>query len=191
MKRKACFIDRDGVLIKEENYISDPAKVSIIPGVPEALSLLKEQGYLRIVVSNQAGVARGYFEESQIKVIEKRIEELLAASGASVDAWYYCPHHPKGKVEAYSFDCDCRKPAPGMLKKAEKDFNIDVKESFLVGDKISDIEAGQAAGCHKSIMVRTGHGEEELDKNGAEGLIIAESFSDAVNMYLKAKNAQS
>jgi len=161
MKNRACFLDRDGVLIHEENYLADPAKARLIPGAAEAVKLAHEQGYKVIVVSNQSGIARGYFTMAQLKAVEARIDELLAAEGAALDANYYCCHHPKGSVPELAVDCDCRKPKPGMLLQAERDFDVDPAHSFMIGDKTDDLNAGFAAGCAAAALVRTGHGSEQ------------------------------
>ncbi len=161
MNAKACFLDRDGCLIEEENYLSDPDKVRLCPGVPEALKLLRNAGYLLIVVSNQSGIARGYFTEQDLRAVEQRIDVLLAEHGISLDRSYYCYHHRKGAVAEYAKDCTCRKPEPGMLLQAAKDFSLDLTQCLMIGDKTSDVEAGVRAGCKAQALVRTGHGTEQ------------------------------
>lgn len=156
--RKACFFDRDGVIIEEADYISDPSLVRLCPFAADAIRAMHDAGRLVIVVSNQSGIARGYFTESDLRAVEARMNELLAEAGVKIDAAYYCFHHKKGIVPEYAIDCDCRKPKPGMLLRAAKDLDIDLAASFMIGDKESDLEAGLNAGCRGVALVRTGHG---------------------------------
>lgn len=185
-KTKACFLDRDGVLIEEKIYLSSVSDVSIFPETYDALKLLREEGYKVIVVTNQAGVAKGYYEESTIGLIHKEIDRQLALMGIGVDAYYYCPHHPKGKIKEYAVKCDCRKPAPGMILQAIKDFNIDTANSFLVGDKLSDIGAAKNAGF-VGILVKTGHGKEHIDKAQKEGITVRDNILEAVKYFLETR----
>ncbi|VTR93122.1 -heptose -bisphosphate phosphatase : D,D-heptose 1,7-bisphosphate phosphatase OS=Geobacter metallireducens (strain GS-15 / ATCC 53774 / DSM 7210) GN=gmhB PE=3 SV=1: Hydrolase_6: Hydrolase_like [Gemmata massiliana] len=159
MSREAVFLDRDGTLIEEVNHLSSPDQVRLIPGAAEAVRRLNDAGVLVIVITNQSGVARGYFPESRLSAVHDRVSELLAAHGAKVDAYYYCPHHPTEGIGAYRVTCTCRKPKPGMLLTAARDFDIDLARSWMVGDKVCDSGAGDAAGC-RSVLVRTGHGRE-------------------------------
>lgn len=161
---KAVFLDRDGVITKEPPYYAHKIdQLEVIPNSAEAIRLLNESGFKVIVVSNQAGVARGYYQEKNIQIYNNEMKRQLEEKGAHIDAIYYCPHHPEATIKEYRIDCDCRKPKPGMLKRAEKDLNLDLKRSFLIGDKMSDIEAGYRAGC-KTILVLTGQGNSELKK---------------------------
>ena len=156
--RKACFFDRDGVIIEEADYIHDPTQVRLCPFAADAIRAMHDAGRLVIVVSNQSGIARGYFTEADLRAVEARLNELLAEAGVKIDAAYYCFHHKKGIVPEYAIDCDCRKPKPGMLLRAAKDLDIDLASSFMIGDKESDLEAGLNAGCCGVALVRTGHG---------------------------------
>ena len=156
--RKACFFDRDGVIIEEADYISDPSLVRLCPFAADAIRAMHDAGRLVIVVSNQSGIARGYFTEADLRAVEARMNELLAEAGVKIDAAYYCFHHKKGIVPEYAIDCDCRKPKPGMLLRAAKDLDIDLAASFMIGDKESDLEAGLNAGCCGVALVRRGHG---------------------------------
>ena len=153
----AVFLDRDGVVIEEVNYLSEVEQVRLIPGAAEAIANLNLAGLPVVVVTNQAGVARGYFPEYRVGEIHSYLDELLAECGAWVDRYYYCPHHPEAAVAQYRMKCDCRKPMPGMLHRAATEMGIDLAGSILVGDKASDLAAAGAAGC-RSILVRTGHG---------------------------------
>ena len=162
---KAVFIDRDGVITHDPpHYAHRIDQLKLIQKSAEAIRLLNKTGFKVVVVSNQSGVARGYYQEKDVEIFNGAMEKELEARGAYIDAIYYCPHYPKAEIGAYRIDCDCRKPKPGMLKRAEKDLDLDLKRSFLVGDKISDIEAGYRAGC-KTILVLTGHGNDEVKKN--------------------------
>lgn len=157
MPREAVFLDRDGTLIEEVHYLADPDQVRLIPGAAEAVRALNGAGALVIVVTNQAGVARGYFPESRVAEVHERLSRLLAERGAKVDAYYHCPHHPTEGAGAYRGECACRKPKPGMLLTAARDFDIDLARSWMIGDKACDAGAGAAAGC-RTLLVRTGHG---------------------------------
>jgi len=184
--KKAFFIDRDGVLIDEENYLGDPDRVKLIAGAPEALRAIRKNGYLCLVISNQSGVARGYFDEDAVRSVHLRVDELLVKAGATpVDAYYYCPHHPKGEVPEYTVDCDCRKPRPGLFMRAAKEFGVDLQNSFMIGDKTSDIKAAQNAGLKASALVKTGYGPDEIAKiHGSKNTFVADDINDAVRLLL-------
>lgn len=159
MLRDAVFLDRDGTLIDEVNYLSSPDQVRLIPGAAAAVRRLNEMGVLVVVVTNQAGVARGYFPESRVAEVHARLSALLAEHGARIDAYYHCPHHPTAGVGRYRVECDCRKPKPGLLRSAAHDLDINLSRSWMIGDKRCDAGAGLAAGC-RTLLVRTGHGAE-------------------------------
>ena len=156
--RPALFLDRDGVLIEEVEYLARPEQVRLIPGAAAAIRKVNDAGWRVVVVSNQSGVARGLFPESLLPEIHRVIaDRLLAEAGARVDRFYYCPHHPTEGQGGYRIDCDCRKPKPGMLLKAAAELGIDLARSWMVGDRATDLQAGAAAGC-RTILVRTGYG---------------------------------
>ena len=162
---RAVFLDRDGVITQDPpHYAHRIDQLKLIQKSAEAIKLLNENGFKVVVVSNQSGVARGYYQEKDVDSFNGAMKKELEERGAYIDAIYYCPHYPEAEIEAYRLVCDCRKPEPGMLKRAEKDLNLDLKPSFLVGDKMSDIEAGYRTGC-KTILVLTGHGSDEVKKN--------------------------
>jgi D-glycero-D-manno-heptose 1,7-bisphosphate phosphatase len=139
--RPAAFLDRDGVLIVDSGYVFRSEDLIILPGVPMTLKALQDRGYLLIVISNQAGVARGYFGEDDVRAFHRELgARIEALSGAKINAFYYCPHHPEAKVLEYKKTCDCRKPGTALLTEAGRDFAIDWSKSFLVGDRSSDIE---------------------------------------------------
>lgn len=162
MPREAVFLDRDGTLIEEVNYLSSPEQVTLIPGAADAVRRLNALGVLVVIVTNQAGVARGYFPESRVAEVHAHLASLLAEQGARVDAFYFCPHHPTEGVGAYRVACGCRKPRPGMLLAAARDLDIDLSRSWMIGDKVCDADAGRAAGC-RALLVRTGHGAHLAD----------------------------
>jgi D-glycero-D-manno-heptose 1,7-bisphosphate phosphatase len=155
---KAIFLDRDGTLIKDCGYLSDPSKIDFLPGVPDALRKLKRLGYLLVLVSNQSGVARGFFTERDLKAVHDELVRLLAGQDIRLDAYYYCCHGPDD-------NCGCRKPKPGMALAARRDLNIDLQQSYMVGDKDSDAEFGNnfgAKGMFSSIRGLIEHLEDSL-----------------------------
>lgn len=155
MTNKAVFLDRDGTLNVDKGYVHRIEDWEWIPGAIDAIVALKKAGFLVIVVTNQAGIARGYYTEADVSRLHTWINEELRIHGTTIDGFYHCPHHPE-----HSGDCDCRKPKPGMLDEAKLDFDIDFSRSWLVGDKAGDVQAGWAAGV-KSILVLTGYGKDE------------------------------
>ncbi len=155
--KRAVFIDRDGTLNVEKEYLHRAEECELIPGAGQAIRLLNQAGWLVVVVTNQSGVARGYYREQDVVALHRHIDAELSRNGAQVAGWYYCPHHPSG-VEPYNQSCTCRKPLPGMLLQAAGELAIDLSSSWMVGDKLADVEAGMAAGC-RPIMVRTGYGQ--------------------------------
>jgi len=155
--RPAIFLDRDGTLNVEKSYLYKRADWEWIPGSVEAIRQVNEMGWLAIVVTNQAGIARGFYREEDVARLHKHVDGLLAAVGARIDAYYMCPHHPDfGELR----NCDCRKPQAGMLLRAATEFSIDLPASFMVGDKESDVQAAQRAGV-TPILVATGYGRME------------------------------
>lgn len=154
--KRAVFLDRDGTINIEKEYLYQASDFEFIPGAPEAIRLLNQAGIMVVVVTNQSGVARGYYTENDVENLHRHIALELERSGAHVDAWLYCPHHPAGRG-SYALPCNCRKPLPGMLQEAAVRYDIDLGNSAMIGDKLADIEAGGAAGC-RTILVRTGYG---------------------------------
>lgn len=157
MSRKAAFIDRDGVLNEERAFVHRAEDFVFVPGAVQALRALQAQGYLLVVVTNQSGIARGLYSEADYHALTRHMRERLEAEEIHLDAVEYCPHLPDAPVERYRLDCDCRKPKPGMLNRAIRALDIDPRASFLVGDRLSDIEAGRAAGVGRCFLVRTGY----------------------------------
>ena len=153
MANKAVFMDRDNTLIEDPGYLSDPGAVRLLPGVELAMKSLAQAGYKLVVVTNQAGIARGLLTEEALEKIHAELRRLLAEKDVHLDAIYYCPYHPEGTVEGYGIDSDLRKPKPGMLLQAAKELDIDLSQSWMVGDSPRDVGAGQRAGC-RTIRVR-------------------------------------
>lgn len=142
---KAIFLDRDGTINADEGYTHRKEDWHFLPGVIEALKLFKNFNYLLVIISNQSGIGRGYYTESQLHRLEIWVSQILDKQGASINAWYHCPHLPDA-------NCSCRKPRPGMLLQAAKDLHISPPYSYMLGDKLSDVEAGLAAGCHAGLI---------------------------------------
>lgn len=157
MSRKAAFIDRDGVLNEERAFVHRIEDFAFVPGAIEALQALQAAGYLLVVVSNQSGIARGLYSEADYLALTAHMRERLQAAGVRLDAVQYCPHLADAPVERYRVDCDCRKPKPGMLRSAIAALDIDPQASLLVGDRLSDLEAGRAAAVGRCFLVRTGY----------------------------------
>lgn len=157
---KAVFLDRDGVINVEKGYVHRIEEFEILPGVPQAIRLLKDAGFLVIVVTNQSGVARGYYSLETVRCLHLHLDTELAVFGTRVDGYYICPHHPEHGIGDLKVDCSCRKPMPGMLEQAAVDFGIDLSASYMIGDKSTDVAAGLAAGC-RSVFLTTGSGGPE------------------------------
>ena len=167
MKQPAVFLDRDGTIIDDRSYLSDPAQVKLLPGAADAIRRFSESGYAVVVVSNQSGIARGFFSEEDLSAVHARVEKLLEAQGAALDGAYYCPYldGPEAVVEAYRQASDLRKPKPGMLFQAAREMDIDLSRSWMIGDSASDVAAGQAADCRTILLDSTGDvGETVADR---------------------------
>lgn len=165
----AVFVDRDGTLIDELGYLTDPDGVLLFEGAAAALAEINRRGLPVVLFTNQSGVARGLLDEPRLAEIHARLEELLAEEGAHLDLILYCPHHPELGSPRYRRVCDCRKPAPGMLLEAQRRLGIDLARSWVVGDSRRDLEAGERAGVKRLVLVGTGKGEEERRLPGDDG----------------------
>lgn len=187
MGRRAIIMDRDGTVCDEVGYVNHVDRVRLLPRSAEAIRRANEAGFQTVVVTNQAGVARGYFAESLVDEVHDRVRELLAAEGARVDGIYYCPHHPDVGAEPYRRRCDCRKPRPGMLLRARDEMGIDLEASFMIGDSVRDIEAGRRAGA-TPLLVLTGYGKGELAYQSHRWTVrpehVADDLLDAVTWIL-------
>jgi len=162
MKKPAIFLDRDGTINIEKNYLHKIEDWEWIPGAIDAIRMINEMGFLVVVVTNQAGIARGYYEEEEVHALHEHVDRLLEVQNAKIDAYYICPHHPDYSDDQ---DCTCRKPESGMLLLAKKELNIDLSKSWLIGDKLSDVEAAKNIGV-RAILVKTGYGRTEEKKLG-------------------------
>jgi D,D-heptose 1,7-bisphosphate phosphatase len=175
--RPAIFSDRDGTLLVEKQYLSDPRQVELIPGAVEALRTLADRGHALVVVTNQSGIARGMYGEAELAAVERRMKELLAAHGVHLDGSYHCPHHPD-----FTGRCECRKPEPGMYLRAAAELGLDLAHSVCIGDRLSDVEPARRFGG-RAILVRTGYGEQEA-RYAWEGLEIVPDFAAAARRVL-------
>jgi D-glycero-D-manno-heptose 1,7-bisphosphate phosphatase len=181
--RRAVFLDRDGTINEEKNYLHRVEDFAFIPGVPQAIRRLNRAGYLVVVVTNQSGVARGYFELSDVRSLHDHVADRLAAEDAHVDGFFVCPHHPEAAKKAWRRKCDCRKGEPGLLLQAARQLHIDLDQSFMVGDKQADIEAGMRAGC-SPLLVLTGYGVETA-QNLDPSIPRFVSLTEAVDFILR------
>ena len=184
--KRAVFLDRDGTVIEEVGYLNRLDRVAFFPWSVDAIRVLNDAGLLVVVVTNQAGVARGYFDEALVRDTHALIDRRLTAGRARVDAYYYCPHHPQGVVESLRQACECRKPKPGMIDQAARDLDIDIPGSFVVGDRWLDIEMGRAAGT-QVVLVRTGYGqnEERRPEEQVSADYVADNLMDAASWILR------
>jgi D-glycero-D-manno-heptose 1,7-bisphosphate phosphatase len=185
-KEWAVFLDRDGTINEEVNYLYDPALLKLIPGAAQAIHWLNSHKIPVIVVTNQAGIARGYFTEAQMHLIHKSLDLMLSTDNAKIDVYYFCPHHPTAGIGNYKINCSCRKPQPGMINQAAQDLELDLSKCYLVGDKLTDIQAGNRAGC-KTILVKTGYGETEskTKQDKIQPYLISPDLLDAVGWILR------
>lgn len=170
---KAVFLDRDGTIIEEVNFLSDPKQVRLFPGTVEALKVLRSRGFLLVVVTNQSGVGRGLFNEESVGSVHSRIQEL---TGESIDAFYFCPHLPDE-------GCECRKPSDGMLRSAVSDLKIDLTQSWIIGDKSLDVMTGLGVGM-KSILVRTGYGSAHESTLAGRSHFTVDGIKEAAELIV-------
>ena len=188
MGRRAIIMDRDGTVCEEVGYVNHVDRVKLLPRSAEAIRTANEAGFQTVVVTNQAGVARGYFAESLIDEAHDRVRELLSKDGARLDGIYYCPHHPEVGQGAYRKSCSCRKPSTGMLERARDEMGIDLGASYMVGDTVKDIEAGHRAGA-TTVLVLTGYGKGELEYQSHAWTVhpqhVATDLLDAVSWILE------
>lgn len=179
MTKKAVFLDRDGTINEEVNYLSKIKQIKILPTVPSAIKLLNENDFLVIIITNQSGIARGYFTEKELEGINSHLVNELSKNGAKINGIFICPHHPDSQ-------CDCRKPKTGLLKEAADEFDLDLSSSYMVGDKYTDLKTGINEGC-KTILVKTGYGKGEAEKIGGWDFkpdLVAEDLLEAAKWIL-------
>ncbi len=185
---KAVFLDRDGTVNEEVGYLRDLKQLRLIPGAGAAIRKLNDAGILVVLVTNQSGVARGYFPESLVHEAHALLRKMLEDDGARIDGIYFCPHHPTEGSTAYTRECDCRKPGTGLIDRAARDLTIDVKQSYVVGDKWSDVELGQRAGA-RTILVMSGFAHDDPGNRRPQRIadpdFIALTITDAVEWILQ------
>ena len=187
MSLSAVFIDRDGTINEQMGDINDPSRFILLPNVVEAIGLLNQNKFLSVVVSNQSGVARDYFPLELVYEINQIMEKQLGEKAVKIDGIFFCPHHPKAKLESYRLECDCRKPKTGLIEQACQVLDIDLPRSFVVGDRYSDIEMGHSLNL-RSVLVETGYGLGEkkyvLPKKKRKPDHIAHDLLGAVHWIL-------
>src|SRR5688572_18922419 len=178
---RAVFLDRDGTLNVEKNYLSDPGQLQVFPGAGPALRRLMDAGFKLFIITNQSGIGRGYYTEGDMHLVNARLSEVLAADGVRFEKVYFSPESPEQPSQT-------RKPSPQLLFDARDEFGIDLAQSYMIGDKIIDVECGWNAGVKKSILVRTGYGAEVEKKSptGLKDAFIANNLHDAVNHILNS-----
>jgi D-glycero-D-manno-heptose 1,7-bisphosphate phosphatase len=182
--RTTVFLDKDGTLVKDVPYNIDPHKVVLETGVSAGLRRLAEAGCQFVVVSNQAGVARGFFEESALAGVEAHLRALLEQeAGVTLAGFYYCPHYPEGVVQRYAVACSCRKPQPGMLLRAARELGIDLSQAWMIGDILNDVEAGSRAGC-RTILIDNGNETEWQAGPYREPDAVTADFEEAAEFIL-------
>ena len=181
----AVFLDRDGTLIEDVGYIGRVEQVAFYPWTVDAIRALNRAGLPVVVVTNQAGVARGYFTEAEVELVHRHVTSFVEAGGAYIDAYYYCPHHPDGSVAEYAIRCECRKPGPALVKRAARELRLDPTQSFVVGDKWIDIGLARAVGA-RGILVRSGYGaaEEAHPRAGLDADAVVDNLAAAVSWIL-------
>ncbi len=188
MPNRAVFIDRDKTLMEDPGYVSDPQAVKLLPGVELAIKSLQQARYKIVVVTNQSGIARGMLTEDALEEIHAEMRRQLSEKGVHLDAIYYCPYHPEGTVEQYAKESDLRKPKPGMLLRAAAEMEIDLGDSWMIGDSARDVEAGQRAGCRTiRVRVRSAHaggGGEDQDEN-VQADYAVRNLVDAAKIVLR------
>jgi D-glycero-D-manno-heptose 1,7-bisphosphate phosphatase len=183
----AVFLDRDGTLIDDVGYLDRLDQVALYPWTADALRLLRRAGFALVVITNQSGVARGFFSEAFVGDVHAHLAAELARGGASIDAWFHCPHHDDADDPAYRLDCDCRKPRPGLLRQAEKELGADLAQSWMIGDRHGDLAVAWAAGA-RAALVKTGYGQGELAWHAERWPrppdLVAENVLEAVERIL-------
>ncbi|MEI8172251.1 MAG: HAD family hydrolase [Deltaproteobacteria bacterium] len=181
-KHAAVFLDRDGTINEEVGYLDNLDKLQILPEAFEAVRLVNQSGMKTVVITNQSGIGRGFFDEAFVGRVHEEMRSLFLKEGAVIDSFYYCPHHPTEGMGQYRQVCSCRKPEPGLLLKAAEDLDIDLGKSYMIGDMPKDVEVGQRAGA-KGILVQTGYGKV-ADMGSIHPDYIAQDILDAVTWLL-------
>jgi D-glycero-D-manno-heptose 1,7-bisphosphate phosphatase len=194
VKRPAIFMDRDGTLSHEVGYVNHLSRFRLYSWTVDAVRLINRSGFLAVVVTNQAGVARGYFPESLVHDVHASLRASLAGGGAHLDAVYFCPHHPSVGEPPYRLDCDCRKPRPGLLRRAERELDVDLGHSWVIGDRLGDLKLAWSVGA-RGALVKTGYGlgEWERDVRNHEQApdLVAENLLEAVERIAHPAEARA
>lgn len=183
----AAFLDRDGTILDELGYVTPASKITIYPWSVDSIRLLKRAGYAVVIITNQGGIGLGLYDHDFVKATHDELGKQFAEAGAEIDAWYYCPHHPEAVVEEYRVTCGCRKPAPGMLHDAARDLDLDLAQSWVVGDQWRDVQLAHLAGS-RSVLLRTGHGtaqEASWPADVAPPTATADNLMAAVALILE------
>ena len=187
MSKSAVFLDRYGTINEEVGYLDDPDRLVLLPGAAQAIRRINEKKIPVVVITNQSGIARGYFDETTVEAIHERLREKLKHEGAHLDGIYLCPHHPEGKVPEFTRVCRCRKPGTALVEQAAVDLGIDLKASFMVGDHVKDMELAINAGI-TAVMLLTGHGREQWEKADEDLRVqvahVADDLAGAVEWIL-------
>jgi D-glycero-D-manno-heptose 1,7-bisphosphate phosphatase len=186
------FVDRDGTLNEERDFVRTPDELSLLPGAARAIRMLNERGIVTCVISNQSGVARGYLSEADLRDIHTKLEADLKSGGARLNKIYYCPHHPTAGLPPYNVACECRKPAPGMLRQGAEEFHLDLRRSFVVGDSMVDMKAGLAVGA-RTLLVLTGYGQQTRElctQHNVHPEVICDTLRDAVDYIIHSLDGE-
>jgi D-glycero-D-manno-heptose 1,7-bisphosphate phosphatase len=182
----AIFLDRDGTINREVEYLARPEQLELLPGAAEGMRRLRQAGFRLVIVTNQAGVARGYYGEEDVRAVHDRLREMLRERGVEVDGIYYCPHHPEAGQGAYRVACTCRKPGTGLFQRAARELHLALARSVVIGDKVTDLLPGLALGC-RTVLVRTGYGQSLLNAGALERVPVdhvADDLLDAAEWVL-------
>jgi D-glycero-D-manno-heptose 1,7-bisphosphate phosphatase len=182
-RRSAAFLDKDGTVLRDVPYNVDPAHMELAPSAAVALRSLQRRGFALIVVSNQSGVARGYFSEQQVVAAAQHLAAMLCREGVALTGFYYCPHLEDGVIEQFARTCDCRKPRPGLLLRAARDHRIDLSLSWMIGDTLDDVEAGNRAGC-RTILLNVGSETRWLQGEWRSPDYVASGMNEAASLIL-------
>lgn len=183
--KRAVFLDRDGTICQDRGYQYDPAAIDLLPGAAEALQALRSAGFALVLISNQSGIARGYFTIGQLEEFQQALNLRLSGFGLKLDGEYYCPHLPQAPLAEYELDCECRKPRPGMIHRAARELGLDPCRSFMIGDKESDMQAGRQAGCRTVRLISSGEPGAAAVPPSPETDFVANSWADAVQWILR------
>lgn len=185
--KPAAFLDRDGTIIEDVGYLDSLDRIAFFPWTVDTIRALNRAGLAVVVVTNQSGIARGYFDEAFVDETHRRISAYVAAGGARIDAYYYCPHHPDGSIDVYRRDCECRKPGRGLIDRAASDLDLDLSRSVVVGDKWIDVQLGRVVGA-RAVLVRTGAGAgaERRPPPGVAADAVVDNLAAAASWILKS-----